>query len=129
MEARESSNWTISGGSVADSGFGVGLNGTGKVSFRGSTFGGINGVSIGGVGTYDFGTSTSPGNNTFNIGARDYGGLNVNVDGVTVQAHENKWVPMEQGADASGKMPSLYLLGPVGGKNVTIASDQSAVDM
>ncbi|HMJ55479.1 MAG TPA: right-handed parallel beta-helix repeat-containing protein [Polyangiaceae bacterium] len=129
MEAREASSWTISGCSVGDTGFGTNLNGTGRASFRGCRFGGINGTRIGGVGTYDFGTSGSPGNNTFNVGAHDYGGLNVDVDGVTVQAHENQWVPLEQGADANGKMPSLYLLGPVGGKNVTIGSDQSAVDM
>jgi hypothetical protein len=130
MEARESSSWSISGGTVRDTGFGVGLNGTGSVSFRDCTFGGINGVSINTAGaTYDFGTTGTLGNNRFNSGARDGGGLNVWVDGVTVQAHGNKWVPNVQGADASGNMPSIYLVGPVSDKNVSIGTDQSGVDM
>jgi hypothetical protein len=107
VEERDTSSWTISGGSVRDTGFGVGLNGTGRVSFRSCRLGGINGVSISYLGTYDFGTSGSPGNNTFNIGARDGGGLNIYGDGITVPARGNKWVPNEQGADTSGNMPSM----------------------
>jgi hypothetical protein len=129
MEAHDASSWTISGCSVGNVGFGVGLHGTGRVSLRGCSLAGINGLSIYAVGMYDFGTSGSPGNNTFNTSARDFGGIYISIDGVVVQAHGNHWVPNQQGADGNGVMPSMYLVGPVDGPNVSISTGQSAVDM
>jgi hypothetical protein len=55
--------------------------------------------------------------------------MNLTTDGVNVSAAGNKWIPNQQGADSNGYMPSMFLLGPVTGANVTIASATSGVQL
>jgi hypothetical protein len=127
MEARDTSTWTITRVTVTSAGFGVGLNSTGRITFRNSRFAGVNGVGIGAKGTFDFGSVSSAGGNTFNTNNRPHEGLNVNVDGVTVEARGNQWLPGVQGASPSGTMPAAYVGGPADGDNYYIATDQSAI--
>jgi hypothetical protein len=68
---------------------------------------------------YDFGSGSSGGNNTFNAG------LNVQATSTNVNAMGNRWIPNEQGADANGIMPSIPIIGPVDGKNVTVVATSS----
>jgi hypothetical protein len=123
----EMSSLTVNGGTVDDTGFGVNLYHSAQANFRNFRFGG-QGVNISGTGSYDFGTVTTPGNNTFNPSARDSSGLNVHVDGVAVIAVGNRWVPSEQGADSSGRMPSAAIWGPASGKNFYIVSNMSYIE-
>ena len=124
----DSSTVTITGGAIDDGGLGLNIYGQARGSFRSVSLGGVFGVTVMSTGQCDFGTSTSPGNNTFNPSARDGGGLNVNVDGASVLAVGNKWVPNEQGANANGNMPAGVVWGPASGKNFSISSNVSTVE-
>jgi hypothetical protein len=112
---------TVTGGGVKTTGNNTVVSGAGTKRFRSCSFEGQ--VQVQDATNCDFGTTSSSGANTFS------GGMNLTTDGVNVSAAGNKWIPNQQGADSNGYMPSMFLLGPVTGANVTIASATSGVQL